>query len=72
MTVQVFYNEVTQAIRFVVDAMIGETLMNKMEDEAYNLTEEMLLNNCQWPNKRTPSKKVAGEFHVLCLSIAYR
>jgi len=36
---------VTQTVRFTIDAAAGGTLMSKTEDEAYNLIEEMALNN---------------------------
>ena len=38
--------------------------MNKTEGEAYNLMEEMSLNNQQQSNERTPSKKVRCKFDV--------
>jgi len=43
--VQTFYNGVTQPLRSTIDAAAGGTLMNKTKDEAYNLIEEMTLNN---------------------------
>jgi len=45
MVVQTFYNEVTQPVRSMIDAAAGGTLMSKTEEEAYNLIEEMTLNN---------------------------
>jgi len=47
MIVQTFYNGVTQLLRSTIDAAAGGTLMNKTEDEAYNLIEEMAYNNFQ-------------------------
>jgi len=47
MLVQAFYNGVTQSVRSVVDVATGGIIMNKMKDEAYNLIEEMVLNNYQ-------------------------
>jgi len=47
MLVQAFYNGVTQLIRFTIDEPGGGTLMNKTEDKAYNLIEEIALNNYQ-------------------------
>jgi len=43
--VQTFYDGVSQLMRFIIDAMAGGPLMNKMEDEAYNIIKEMTLNN---------------------------
>jgi len=50
--VQACYNGVTQLVRSTIDVLAGGTLINKTEDEAYNLIEEMTLNNCQWSNER--------------------
>jgi len=47
MIVQAFYNGVTRPVRSAIDAVAGGTLMNKMEDETYNLIKEMMLNNQQ-------------------------
>jgi len=40
MIVQTFYNEVTQPVRSTINVAAGGILMNKMEDETYNLIEE--------------------------------
>jgi len=42
---------VIQSVRSTIDAAAGGTLMSKREDEAYNLIEEMTLNNFQWSTK---------------------
>jgi len=47
MIIQTFYNGVIQPVRSTIDTVAGGTLMNKAEDEAYNLIEEMSLNNFQ-------------------------
>jgi len=52
MVVQIFYNGVTQPVRSMIDAAAGGTLMIKTEEEAFNLIEEMALNNYQWSNER--------------------
>ena len=48
MIIQVFYNGVTRLVMSAIDAEARGTLMNKTEDEAYNLVEEIALNNFQW------------------------
>jgi len=48
MIIQAFYNGVTQSVRSTIDAVAEGTLMNKTEDEAYNLIKEVALNNFQW------------------------
>jgi len=40
-----FYNSVTQPVGSTTDAAVARTLMNKTEDEPYNLIEEMAPNN---------------------------
>ena len=47
MIVQTFYNGVTQPVQSTINAVAGSTLMNKTEDEAYNLIREIALNNYQ-------------------------
>jgi len=64
MIVQTFYNEVTQPMQSIIDAMVGGTLMNKMEDEAYNLIKEMALNNNQWFNERSQPKRVKSKLEL--------
>ena len=48
MIIQASYNGVTQSVRATIDAAVGGTLMNQTDDEAYNLIEEMALNNFRW------------------------
>ena len=43
--------------------------MNKAEDEAYNLIEEMTLNNFQWSTKRGQPKRVGGELEVDAITL---
>ena len=70
MVVQTFYNGVNQPMRSMIDAATGDTLMSKTGWEAYNLIEEMGLNNYQWSNERGQPKRIGGKFDVdalLCL-----
>ena len=64
MIIQTFYNGVTQPMRSTIDAVAGGTLINKTEDEAYNLIEEMALNNFQWSTERGQRKRVGGKLEV--------
>ena len=34
--------------------------MSKTQEEAYNLLEEMAINNFQWPNERGMARKTMG------------
>jgi len=38
--------------------------MNKSEDKAYNLIEEMALHNFQWSSERTQLKWVGGKLEL--------
>jgi len=64
MIVHAFYDGVTQPVRSITDVPSGGTLTNKTEDEAYNLIEEMTVNNFQWSNERGQSKQVGGKLKV--------
>jgi len=48
----------------MIDAAVGGTLMSKTEEEAYNLIEEMTLNNYQWSSERGQPKRVRGKYDV--------
>ena len=69
MVVQTFYNGVTQPVRSMIDAVASGTLMSKTEDEAYDLIEEIALNNYQWCNERGQPKRVWGKFEVDALTL---
>ena len=43
--------------RTLLDASVGGALMSKSANEAYQLLEDMALNNCQWSNARATPKK---------------
>jgi len=42
----------------MIDAAAGRTLMSKTKEEAYNLIEEMALNNYQWSSERGQPEQV--------------
>jgi len=45
--------------------------MNKMKDEAYNLIEEMALNNYSWSSERGQPKQVRGKLEVDALTLLF-
>jgi len=69
MIMQAFYNGVTQPVRSTIDATAWGTFMNKTEDEAYNLIEEMALNNFQWSTEQGQPKQVGGKLEVDALAL---
>ena len=69
MIVQAVYDVVTQPVRSTIDAVAGGMLMNKTKDEAYNLIEEMTLNNFQWSTERGQPKWVGVKFEVDALTL---
>ena len=60
MQVHHFFNGLTRTTRTLLDASVGGTLMSKSANEAYQLLEDMTLNNCEWPSKRATPKKPSG------------
>ena len=43
--------------------------MGKTEEEAYNLIEEMALNNFQWSSERGQPKRVGGKYEIDALTL---
>ncbi|XP_062109494.1 altered inheritance of mitochondria protein 3-like [Humulus lupulus] len=64
MLVHNFYNGLNGTTRTIIDAAAGGAFMRKSANEAYELLEEMAMNNYQWPNERGQPKKVAGMMEV--------
>ena len=56
-------------MHYTIDAAAGRTLMKKTKDEAYNLIEEMPLNNYQWFNECDQPEGIAGELEVVALAL---
>jgi len=69
MVVQTFYNGLTQPVRLMIDVAAGGTLMSKTEEKAYNLIEEIALNNYQWSNERGQPKRVGGKYDIDSLTL---
>jgi len=53
----------------MIDAAARGTLMSKTEDVAYNLIEEMALNNYQWSSERGQPKMVGGKYDIDALTL---
>jgi Retrotransposon gag protein len=53
---QTFYEGWTNNTRMTIDAAAGGSLMNRRIGDAYNLIEEMTLNQVQWSTEREPTK----------------
>ena len=60
MQVHHLYNGLTETTRTLLDASVEGALMSKSANEAYQLLEDMALNNCQWPTERATPKKLSG------------
>ncbi|XP_075483662.1 uncharacterized protein LOC142523817 [Primulina tabacum] len=52
-------------IRGNVDAADGGTIFSKTPDEAYELLEQMNINNYQWPSERSESRKPTKVYVVV-------
>ena len=48
----------------MIDAAAGGTLMSKIEEEVYNLIEEMALNNYKWSSEQGQPKRVGGKDEI--------
>ncbi|XP_062118858.1 uncharacterized protein LOC133832548 [Humulus lupulus] len=59
MLVHIFYNGLCSTTRTIIDAASGGAFMSKSTNEAYDLLEEMDMNNYQWPLERETTNKVA-------------
>jgi len=58
-------------MRSNIDTAAGGTLMNKTEDEAYNLIGEMALNNFEWSTERGQPKWVGGKLEVDAFTLLF-
>jgi len=56
-------------MRSTIDTAAGDTLMNKLEEEYYNLMKEMALNNHKWSNERSQPKWVRGQLKADALTL---
>ena len=52
----------------IIDAAAGGALMGKESDEAYELLEEMALNDYQWQSDRTMPRKAARVHEIDAIS----
>ena len=64
MQVHNFYNGMTGPTRNTVNACAGGCLMNKTEDEAYAMLEELANEECQWSNPRRVEGRQQGKHEV--------
>jgi len=71
MIIQTFYNRVTQPVWSTIDAAVGDTPIIKTEDEAYNLIEEMVLNNFPWFIEGGQPKQDGGKFELDALTLLF-
>ena len=56
-------------MRSIIDAAAGGTLMNKTEDEAFNLMEELVLNNFQRSTEEGQPKRVGSKLEVDAITL---
>ena len=58
------FNGLSAPMRTLIDASVGGTIMGKNEVEAYQILENIALNNCQWQFERVVPKKQAGAYDL--------
>lgn len=61
-THQTFYDSLTPTARLSIDASAGGTIMNKESDDAYNLIEEIAINQHYWTSKRKKPNTTPGMY----------
>ena len=44
-----FYNDLSDSVRIIIDALAGGALMKKTTDQAYEILEDTTTNSNQWP-----------------------
>ena len=64
MQVHHFYNGLSRPTRTLIDASAGGAIIGKNEVEAYQILENIALNDRQWLVERVASKKPAGVFDL--------
>ena len=64
MQVHHFYNGLSRPTRTLIDAYAGGVIMGKNEVEAYQILENIALNDCQWLVERVAPKKPARVFDL--------
>ena len=64
MQVHHFYNGLSRPTRTLIDASTRGAIMRKNEVEAYQILENIALNDCQWPVEKAAPKKPAGVFYL--------
>ena len=64
MQVHHFYNGLSHPTMTLIDASVEGAIMGKNEVEAYQILENIALNDCQWPVKRVGLKKLDGVFDL--------
>ncbi|XP_062075256.1 uncharacterized protein LOC133779295 [Humulus lupulus] len=69
MLVHNFYNGLCGTTRTIIDAATGGAFMSKSANEAYELLEEMAMNNYQWPSERGNPRRVARMHEIDAISM---
>ena len=64
MQVHYFYNGLSAPTRTLIDASPRGAIMGRNEVEAYQILENITLNNCQWPVERVVPKRQAGAYDL--------
>ena len=64
MIVHNFYNGLNDTVRIVIDASVGGVFIKKFKDEAYELLDDILTNNFEWPSEKVISKKAVEVYEI--------
>ena len=56
-----FYNDLSDSAKTIIDASVGDALMKKTIDQAYEILEDTTTNSNKWPQERSaPRKSLVG------------
>ncbi|XP_062100251.1 uncharacterized protein LOC133806142 [Humulus lupulus] len=69
MLVPNFYKGLNFTTRTIIDVAAGGSFIRNSANEAYELLEEMAMNNYQWPTERGQTKKVPGMIELDAISM---
>ena len=64
MQVHHFYNGLSHPTRTLINASAWGAIMGRNEVEAYQILENIALNDCQWPVERAAPKKPTEVFYL--------
>ncbi|XP_073154041.1 uncharacterized protein [Henckelia pumila] len=66
--IELFYNGLNGPTRISVDVAAGGSIFSKFPAEAYEMLEQMMINNYQWPSERSAIRNPVGIHELAALT----